>query len=797
MEKALIFNHNLPYDVNVHIVAEDTITLVPRFESKQVKDLYIDFHLQGYTDSKLGLAKWKTDLENMPARSLIYKNAKEITFTIDIVNYNEDVLNRNFAVTKTESGNYKFWWIKKITRIGQLKSTLYNVYLTLDYWWTYGIDTLFDNDKQVLIKRAHVKNYELIEFNNHSYYRMLKDVWSNPFINAGEEFQPKEANYIFNEFEHLHFPYITYTDTTTHITTPVQPQEFINRCNIWISNMCRFSLDKYPHAVENGLLNVGADIFYYWKNDCFTDQTKDCLDLKDEAANKDTNFPNGILIAAPYVYMPSKNYIHISKWSYHPWGDPDIKTPFILYQPDTDRPGFDIRTAPIIKPFQLISDSQRIPLSSSRIPFNYVWYVITNGDILNIFSSGEGGWTWDSWMQQQFQREIYPYTNEPFASVTFISSFTKTTFSNPAIDVLYATAPIQGDVTEHNLPYSLYNNNYLWFDKFLKPFYLDNTITADQFHINALRTLQEVKIYIDPYTKYRLINPSKNQMDIMSQYVNNKYALVFNHIITFNPGENTEVLVPMQFSNDTDYLYGKDNNYCLNLTDNTNFGWPEETNAYNEYMLRNKSFLHQNQVDKYVHGGFKTVEDTASTIGSFLHLNFGAGAKGVLQVGEDAYSLAQVALDYNAKMTDLKRTPGKWESKNNSLLTINAFKLDAPMMFKLELYEPLLTNVKNLFIAHGYSIGGYHKIYQFINGVHQRYFFNYLQAVNCLNIISKELSLQIKMGIQAALKAGIQIRHIRKEMLNSNGSWKYKNKFNDYSVNNVEYHLAIIPNESN
>ena len=779
----MIFNHNLPYDVNVHPVAEDTITLVPRFENNDVKDLYIDFHLQGYVNSKLGIAAWKMDLEKMPARSLVYKNAKEITFNIDIVNYNEDVLNRNFAVTKTESGEYKFWWIKQIQRIGQLKSTLYTVTLTLDYWWTYGIDDLFDNDKQVMIKRAHVKNYERIEYPINSgtfYYRELNDIWSNPFINAGEEFKPNESNYIIENYDILHTPFI--------INNYENNFKEYSKSQL-LTKLTTSGDGSTPKDFEETILQTGSDIYYYWPNSLVDVNTKDCLRVDklpwkgNEIFYSVGSLYNYTITLLSNDYKTNPIGFVISDWTAE-------STNFIVFDKSTGQKS----TNKWIPPLKLASDPQKIKLSSVRIGFNMVWYTITHGRILIMQKDRD----WVDFMNFNFTsttQGIYlPVLQKQIAAVGF--------GVNTSEDPLNYYNGFAIPLVEHNAVSprlsSFYGINYLRFDEFFRHFSETNIYTSANFDISQPRTLDEVKLHNDPYTKYRIIMPSKNQFDILNQYVNNKYPLGFAHICVLNPGKGDVLIIPFQHFLEKplikkDYFYGLSTNYNLDVVDNTNYEWPEENNAYDDYMLQNKSRLYQNQVDKYVHGGFKVAEDVAQGVGSVFSLNFGQAAKDFVKTAEDSYSIYQVHADYAAKMADLKRTPGKWESKTNALLTLNTYKIQIPVMYKLTLCEPIKTIVSKLFIAHGYNIGGYHKIYQFINGIHQRYFFNYLQAMNCLNIISKELSLAIKMAIQADMANGIQIRHIRTAMLNTNGSWKYMNKFNDYNVNNVEYHLAIVP----
>jgi len=779
MEKAMIFNHNLPYDVNVHPVAEDTITLVPRFENQQVRDLYIDFHLQGYKISELGVALWKQDLEKMPSRGLVYKNAKEISFMIDIVDYNEDVLNRNFAVTKTESGKYKFWWIKKIERVGQLKATLYQVTLTLDYWWTYGIDNLFDPDKQVLIKRAHVRGYEEAFFNSKRYYRELNDIWSNPLINAGEEFTPKEGNYIIEDYDLLLTPLII-----NHYNKDV----FIEYTKQQIFEKLAGYADLGKQAdFEKTIYQVGADIYYYWPNSVQTKYVKDCL-RADQLPWKG----NEIFWIVGSVFNYNLNLIS-TDFETNPIGFPisdwaKESSQFALAQYSNEA---------WIPPLKTASDPAKISLSSIRVGFNIVWYCITQGNLLVMKSDKD----WKTFGNNQFKTPSNTTNIPNLDSVTTIVGFgVDNTSTAPQVWYNAMAVPLTQHTSLASRFSSFYGINYLRFDKFFRHF-SNNIIDENSFDISQPRTLDEIKLHNHPYSVYRIIMPSKNQFDILNQYVNNKYPLGFAHISVFTPGQNDELVVPFQHfpkkPTTFDYFYGLNTNYNLDVLDNTNYSWPEESNTYDNYMLQNKSRLYQNQVDKYVHGGFKTAEDLASSIGDIFSFNFGGAASSGIRVAEDAYSLYQVHADYAAQMQDLKRTPGKWESKTNALLTLNTYKTQIPYMYKLTLSEPIKTIASKLFIAHGYNIGAYRAIYPFINGVHERFYFNYLQAANCINIIKKELSLAIKMAIQADLATGIQIRHIRSSMLKWNGDWKYMNKFNDFRVNNVENNLAIIPNENN
>jgi len=754
MEKAMIFKHNLPYDVNVHPVAEDTITLVPRFENQQVRDLYIDFHLQGYKISELGVALWKQDLEKMPARGLVYKNAKEISFMIDIVDYNEDVLNRNFAVTKTESGNYKFWWIKKIERVGQLKATLYQVTLTLDYWWTYGIDELFDHDKQVLIKRAHVRGYELID----GIYRELNNIWSNPLINAGEEFTPNEANYIIEDFDLLNTPFAITNNGDIEYTK----DDFFSDLSNALKNNSEIGVYVPEGVLSDTLMNTGLDIYYYWSNSIEKKPTLDCLDL--------SFYPSEGSIARVtsvynYQYIPSNESFQTFGWGTNEKAVPYFSQYFWL------------------PPFTVLTDPQKITGSSSRLNLNLPYIYIGGDTILNFHTK-----TWDSYVEYYFQSSGKKLYLSQWEQINLYQcGYSLTGEGTPA--AYYYVYMVDSEAWNYQ--------TYLRFDKFFKH-YSYNNIDSSNFDISKQRMLDEVKLHNDPYTKYRIIMPSKNQFDIMPQFVNDKIPLGFKHITILDPGQPASIILPFQYQlNKEPYFYGLSNNYNLSLDDNTNFTWPDSSNAYDNYMLQNKSRLHQNQVDKYVHASFKMAEDAAGGIGDIFSGNWGGAASSGIKVAEDAYSIYQIHADYAAHMQDLKRTPGKWESKSNNLLATKTYKAFVPIMYKLTLSEPIKTITANLFIAHGYNIGAYRAIYPFINGKHERYYFNYVQASNCINIIQKELSLGIKMAIQADLASGIQIRHIRSSMLKWNGDWKYMNKFNDFKVNNVENNLAIIPNENN
>ena len=857
MEKVLIFKNNLNYSLEGTV-----ITKALNFENEQVKDLYIDFHLQGYTDSSLGIAKWKIDLDNRPTRSLVYANAYMTSFVIDIIKYKEEILNSNFAVSKTESGKYKFWWIVGIERLGQQKTTLYQISLLLDPYWTYGIQTIFSHTKEVLIKHAHTREY--LPLSGETQSRQLLDVWSNPYINADEGLKFNDSNYLLVDKENLVAPFLPEHPTWSADT-------ILEKIN---SNYPAWEFKKY-------FCNNVMDVYYYWQNtakaptgigeldlQCRTNLIPKAYSLLRFASIKYINtnkkgiqkeepckfesltssqkvdfyyaWPNHT-IPESYTFeffkrLPLDTYFNTEIWWQKVQSSPDVWAHTLSMSPNSGMAKGDEKykiPSPLLIQ-DLMQDAQKVELASTRSFIN----PFATPDMLKLLQAEPvtefmhylPKVSMDIYVGQNFYhahniddalvKYVYPlwlfgskykrwddaHTSLSPTDVQFIQNkaFTNTASGLYHCEVNKFNHAI-GSLADPNFKEeNYYIENNVQSEKFFKDPLVDNTI----FKFNHTQ-VDPIKINLHPYTKYTLYTPGHNKMEIIRQFLNitDQNYVYFKKIAILNPANNFNYIVPYNKNQDgTKHLYGYDNRYNLFLNDLNTFVYPEKSDAYNQFMIANKSQLNQNYTNNILGGALHAV---GGTFKSLLGGVTGLGKKdktsspflsgtGITDIFGGAVDIYKGIANYHAQIQDLKRTPGQWESKGQDLLGNNYIKNQFPCIFKFQLMNPFKKIVKKLFIAHGYALGGYYSLHDFLFGTHQRYFFNYVQGLGVQNIIDIPLNLDLKGSIEQAFITGFEVRHIRLKMLKTNGDWKNQyttNVFNNYELNNLDYELMNTNND--
>jgi len=852
MEKVLIFKNNLNYSLEGTV-----ITKALNFESEQVKDLYIDFHLQGYTDSSLGAAKWKIDLDNRPTRSLVYANAYMTSFVIDIINYKEEILNSNFAVSKTEKGHYKFWWIVGIDRLGQQKTTLYQISLLLDPYWTYGIHNIFSPTKELLIKHAHIREYIPLIGNNKA--RKLLDIWSNPYINADEGLKFNDSNYLLVDKENLLMPFMKEHPTWTG-------RQIIDKIFQGVSH------GSYPYATAaassrdiytNYLYNV-IDVYYYWRNSFSKSNTKNevtlgsgtlylhgrkdlflenykiarisslvFIDTKKQGTKKEEDFPflaQGDIDNVTAVYPDNHQHTKTLKQSWMFWNGFDDNPPVdpgvpqysdgILKWGRVDDPNWEnyVYKPSRLKVEELMADAQKIELSATRVFINplctpdFLNYAISAGSTTHL--NGVPKYSVFLFLNEHgtkkdavgYARYIYPLHLFGNFNHNYLEKTEKVLDkgTNYIVNEFTVNSPYGSGSQPSKREENFYIENLVQSEKFFKDPLVDNTI----FKFNH-KQIDPIKMDLHPYTKYTLYTPAHNKMEIMRQFLNitNQNYLYFKKLAVLNPNNNFNYIIPYNVNQDgTGHLYGYDNRYNLFLNDMNTYFYPEDSNAFNQFMIANKSQLNQNYTNNLLGGSLRAVGGVVKgflggaagfgkankTSSPFLS---GTGISDLLGASLDIY---KAGANYAAQVQDLKRTPGQWESKGQDLLGNNYIKNQFPCIFKFQLMDPFKKIVKKLFIAHGYALGGYYPLYDFLFGNHQRYFFNYIQALGAENLIKIPLSLDLKDAIGQAFVAGFEVRHIRRKMLQTNGNWKSSfvtNTFNNYELNNLDFESMDLNND--
>jgi len=845
MEKVMIFKNNLNYSLDSF-----QLTKAVDFESEDVKDLFIDFHLQGYKISNLGKALWKQDLEKRPTRSLIYSNANNTTFIIDILEYNEEILNSNFAVSKTESGKYKFWWITSINRVGQQKSTLYQVSLKLDVWWTYDIKTMFSN-QQVMIKRAHIQ-----EFDTYDNYIRILNIWNNPLINTNEGLEFNPSNYIIIDEEDLltpidlNDPYEELGSVTNRIMDHQQYNASATDYDTFSKQMTQVVVDVHyywKNSVVHSTDVTENNLWFPYRNKCFNKESTSILrlgllryiDITKEGIEKELDWPlqvysDGII---PYYYdddslqKPATLHGNYSSLAICIGNTPTFeKSAYAdqgwIWKADNTTTFYESRP---IKIEELAKDSQKVKASTTRffinplltptmidvltsatLPKDKTGLLYSIPKIVGLLKQQIGvssdnkpiyGQTWLSfiplWLLSKKQPVIfYPNTIDRWITPGLLNKVDH----NPGQDV--SCVELSNDIVmannEREKSFFITNNV-----KSLR-FFNQQEITVEPWYFSFTNLdIIPNKMLIHPFRKYSLFTPTNNTFDILRQFVNigidsNNY-FYFEKVAVLDPTQNFHYIIPHNVvQNKDNILYGYDNRYNLYLSDNSSFIYPEDSNAYSNYMIANKSQLNQNYTNSILGGVSEGLSGgVTSAISKGFKNKIGAVVSGITGGISTLLDIYKTTAMYNAKIRDLKRTPGQWISRGTDLLGNNYLQKQFAAVFKLELSDPLKTIVKNLFIAHGYAIGGYYNINDFIFGKHQRYFFNFIQGLEINQIIKIPLNVNIKQQIDTVFAMGLEVRHIRAKMLKENGDWKSKyttNEFNNYKLNNSDF---VCVNKSN
>lgn len=160
MAQVYVFKNNIPYDIIINPVTDNifsTVIYFPNFEED--RNDFINRYIE-----KEPLKNWQDNLSE--AHSYIRINGLKATVKVDMSKDNTnrtylDFLNANFLVIK-ENGKYQFFFTSNPTRIN---STVIQYDLTYEMYFSDGIQNIFDKDISLLIDRATLKKFEVVNGN--------------------------------------------------------------------------------------------------------------------------------------------------------------------------------------------------------------------------------------------------------------------------------------------------------------------------------------------------------------------------------------------------------------------------------------------------------------------------------------------------------------------------------------------------------------------------------------------------------------------------------------------------------
>ncbi len=288
----------------------------------------------------------------------------------------------------------------------------------------------------------------------------------------------------------------------------------------------------------------------------------------------------------------------------------------------------------------------------------------------------------------------------------------------------------------------------------------------------------EVKSLSAPYNVYKIKSSSKNIFDVLPQYLtSNKIDIKYN--FGFLTEQWTQWAIIKDYYNNKylgelpaslDYMFEDVNNYSL----------ATDINAWEEFIATNKAQQSASFMNKGISAGLGAI---------------GAIATG----GVSAIALGSIALksanDINQQMSqrkDIQNTPDKLVNSGSILLQDIQIKSIKPKLYKYGLNDIDKTLINEFFYKYGYNFNS--KLQSIPNLLKTRYYFNYVEVLECFENIKMQLSAEIKQIINDTMESGVTIWHIR-DLATFKGikNYEYENAEMSIVNNPVQNDEPIIP----
>lgn len=796
MEKFLIFEKNLNYDVLVHPVAENTINRALIFENDVVKWNYIANNLFNLTDEG-NLKDPKAEIENAPNFKIIFKSSKDVNITAALPS-GRNYLNSNFAVSRSGTNEfnyeYKFWWIASIMRTSTDANPTYNISLTLDYYWTYGPQNLFSVHKQCLIENGHIRQFDI---NGNP----IDDIYSNPLINGGEGFEIDEKNML---------PVSQNTISSNHLYTaivkgisegtvqfPNQDQWFFNTLRDWCNQptlSTQMTKNDNPTDEEAVLTSyTDFDPVYEEKNVHLVDQK-----------------------LGTYVYFAPSLSPFIT-WTHSVFNETTLRVDNykfnILVYINHAQLDFSNQVDIFFQSHVNNTDTRIVSNSTTLLPFAF-WEWLYMGDYLQNTTSSDYNVVSpnievlvvlstieeNDYIKYELVVEFNPISKTDFTPLLTkwrLNGVNKNYWSFSSLSYypyLYlneATSDMQGEYSFKQLM-ELNPNEITDTERF------DISLPFEPKNILKMKTA--------PFSYYTIVGSTKTSFEIDLQYIQGNQKIVQLEFITaLDPGFwNYQIKLNTRYNDMVNQ--GGANQSLYNATGNIDliaeavgtYSFPTLLNEYNENATTNKYRLQQNLVNLRQNRNMGIASSVLGNVGKMatggLGGFIGGAVGGAMGVVGTMNHYAQGVANQHAQIADWKNTPNKFEGVGNTLISDAKTKNIVPQLIKWELQEPLKNTIINHFNQFGYVIGQLKCINDFIIGEHVQYWFNYIKASGVFFVINYQLSLSIKQAIDADHASGIEYRYIREDFYRSDGVEIVSNKFNDYTKNNIDLTVADTSN---
>lgn len=699
--KVILGNSNTKWGVIIRPQSSNTYRHVLSFDTPALKDAFINkYIMQDKGD-------YKQELDNSYNRGVVELDALNIEFRVNVDEYPYEtfntLLNKDFCITKDEHGEIKFYAIKDAKR----KGNIIQYVAEIDIFFTHDIKTIFNDDVETeIVKGMEDRVYK----DEHGTIKWFFDKDSNDFKNV--IYNPEDLgvnpNVLLNtKDEQIKVDYTSYIGTTKESEYP----------------------DEWkPLTLSNSKLNI-------LMNNLLWDTWK--------VKNKNADGFLGVGQREPYDTMITYSGLGIDKMENESTKQWDVEI-WRYTQKDKNSPlGYHQLS------FADIDLSSPDLMKNSRTTFNI-------NPFLNFYELGQNGIDLEIWERED-------KSNPPFSKKKVVVLIKNGSVEN-YLQPIWTNTSVATDFSCYwklkGLNRWIDSGNFLNTDKTLTKFDTQIKLYPDpsNFNIDSVvsnKHENEIKSHFAPFVQYRLQTISNNFIDLSPQYFTNK-KLEFNSYYTYMTDSWQTLTLPIHYKDIISPLDLKNTEY---LRDITTYQRATTTDAYEEWIIRNKSQYNAGLLSSKLSAGIGGAGALGSAIAGFASGNPMQAIGGLFGGISFATNSAMNIKKQLAMKEDLLRTPQQINATSSSIIAdITLFKMQTTITKReLEPFEQIL--VREHFYKYGYNFQNkFGKLKDLIN---TRYYFNYIECPETFENISMQLSASTKQIINDSVANGLTIWHVR------------------------------------
>ena len=722
MSKILLSNINSLWGVIINPNASNIYRHILSFDSPELKTSFISKYL--FNDEN-----YKDLLALQPEISLTQKTSLNAEFKVSITDYPNEtfdsLLNKDFAIV-LENGIEKFY-----TLVGERVGQIVKYTAELDIFFTYDVKNEIFNDKEFNVSRAMYDRFYVNSLRKWD-YKIYEKYYDNPLFSA-ENFD--------GDIEKNLEPVSSKGENLTHDFEP------------YISSSILSDIRPYTRGVNKAVQRTRWNLIF---RKAGTDINESFWDYNDYGGDSESSFflKNHPESKFPYIATVIPNSAT--------WYDDDTRTTYhVRYWGqiiDPRYPGDDLHPMDVLD----IKNPNTMKNTYTILPFDPF-----NEDIKNV------------------KIDIYEKTINDDGSVYIGVKFIFLESNNGDLGSgllgrwrTYKTPPpIAIERNAYNIAVTNSKQTDYYFKTSMSP--LPNKDFINSLTINSPLNLEnEIKTLGNPYRKFTILSPSKNQYDL------NPFLFLKNTPIEY---KRSFLYIPelwgyyMQFKNYNKILTSNepdDMTTQLNwhFEDYANYSLPTETDKYEEFLIRNKSQINNNLLSKKTNLGLGVLTSAVGIAGTVLTggvtaiASAGAIIGGITNAVKASNSIKQDL----AMLADLKRTPNTIEGIGSTGIADFAIKNINPSILEFRLPLQMRNRIQTFFYQHGYNWNN--RLENWNNIFNKRYYFEYFELNGIFENIKLQAAADVKQLINDTFEKGITIWHVR-DLTTFKGikNYKYEN----------------------